>query len=167
MALPKLRLDPKQQWRAIAAMSKNRVIGYQNTIPWHYSEDFKYFKRQTLGATMLMGSKTWESIGRPLPRRTTVVLSRQPRPEDLPAEVHWIHQIEELEPLGTPGPIWLCGGAQLYASALHLCEDLLLTIIDDPCDGDAFFPEFDHIFPDSELLAESGPLRFMRFFRKR
>ena len=165
MPIPKLEYTPKKPWRAIAAMSKNRVIGQGNTIPWHYSEDFKYFKQQTLGASMLMGSKTYASIGRPLPKRTTIVLSRQPKPNDIPEKVVWINALAELDTLDLPEPLWLCGGAQIYSAALHQCEDLLLTIIDIECAGDAFFPEFNDLFPQQEIVGKSDGLTWYRFYR--
>lgn len=156
-------LQNRRPWRAIAAMTTHRVIGQGNTIPWHYPEDFKWFKKNTLGATLVMGRKTYESIGRPLPKRTTVVLSRTAQTSDFAEGVLVVRSLDEVEALNTPGPIWLAGGAEVYKLGLSRCEDLLLTIIDDPAEGDAFFPEPTEIFPNKECLSSSGPLTFWRY----
>ena len=132
--------EPKA-WKAIAAMAQNRVIGKANTIPWHYPEDFKWFKKNTLGATLVMGRKTYESIGKPLPKRTTVVLSRTAKAEDFPEGVLLVRSLDEVDALNTPGPIWLAGGAEVYALGMDRCSELLLTVIQETIQGDAFFPE--------------------------
>lgn len=129
-------------WKAIAAMSQNRVIGNKGEIPWHLPEDFKWFKRTTLGGTLIMGRVTWESIGKPLPGRKTVVLSRSKI--DLPPEVSLYHSLEAVP--AQENNIWICGGAKLYRQALPACTDLYLSIIEKKVQGDAFFPEFEEQF---------------------
>lgn len=137
-----------KHFQAIAAMSLNRVIGDRNKIPWHLSEDFKWFKATTLGHVLVMGRKTFESIGRPLPGRETIVLSR----------AAWSHpgvrtapSLEALAPLIGDRTAFICGGAQIYAQALPICSDLFLTLVKREVTGDAVFPPFEQ---DFELVAE-------------
>lgn len=152
-------------WKAIAAMAQNRVIGDKNTIPWHYPEDFKWFKKNTLGATLVMGRKTYESIGKPLPKRTTVVLSRTANANDFPEGVLLVRSLDEVDALNTPGPVWLAGGSEVYALGMDRCEELFLTIIRKDYAGDAQFPEVESDFAKSTLLESSGPLEFWKYSR--
>ena len=131
-------------------MARNRVIGAAGQIPWHLPEDFKWFKQITMGGTLLMGRKTFESIGRPLPGRQTVVLSHQP--------LHWpgVQVIPSLEGSGldlASETLFLCGGAQLYQAFLPLCSELLLTLVEDTPAGDAFFPPFESLFDAGQEIA--------------
>ncbi|AIS18625.1 diacylglycerol kinase [Pseudomonas rhizosphaerae] len=132
----------------IAALAENRVIGIDNSMPWHLPGDFKYFKATTLGKPIIMGRKTWDSLGRPLPGRLNLVVSRQPD-LDLPgAEVFasldaaieraeaWAHEQGADE-------VMLIGGAQLYELGLAQADRLYLTRVALQPDGDAWFPEFD------------------------
>lgn len=137
--------------KAIAAMSLNRVIGAGNKIPWHLPEDFKWFKQITTGHVIVMGRKTFESIGRPLPNRTTLVLTRSLEP--IPG-VQTISDLSQLDPAAWPGrELFICGGAQVYAQALPLCSDLYLTLVDRVVEGDTFFPPFEDQFElESEVL---------------
>src|SRR5579859_5349944 len=109
-----------KQLKAIAAMSENRVIGQGNQIPWHLPEDFKWFKKMTTGHVLVMGRKTFESIGKPLPNRETIVLSRSGF--HYPG-VRTIADLRELDPARESRRIFICGGAQIYAHALPLCSD--------------------------------------------
>src|SRR5262245_47106360 len=100
--------------KAIAAMSLNRVIGAGNKIPWHLPEDFKWFKQMTTGNVIVMGRKTFESIGKPLPNRTTIVLTRSGAPI---SGVRTVSSFAEIESLASEFPerqIFICGGAQVY-----------------------------------------------------
>ena len=99
-----------KKFKAIAAMAENRVIGNQGDIPWHLPEDFKWFKKTTMGQILVMGRKTYESIGRPLPGRETFVLSRTAR--DIP-KVHNFTDLAELDHLNTDKTIWIAGGARV------------------------------------------------------
>lgn len=134
----------------IAALAENRVIGIDNSMPWHLPGDFKYFKATTLGKPIIMGRKTWDSLGRPLPGRLNLVVSRQPGLVLEGAEVfgsldeaivraeQWAleHGVDEL---------MLIGGAQLYGQALErgLADRLYLTRVELSPVGDAWFPEVD------------------------
>src|SRR5579859_4420859 len=139
-------------FKAIAAMSLNRVIGAGNKIPWHLPEDFKWFKRMTTGHVIVMGRKTYESIGKPLPNRTTIVLTRS---AELLAGVQTVSELAQLESLHSTlagREIFICGGAQIYRQALPLCSDLYLTVVKQVVDGDALFPPFEHSFELKEEL---------------
>jgi len=127
-------------------MSLNRVIGAGNKIPWHLPDDFKWFKQMTTGHIIVMGRKTYESIGRPLPNRTTIVLSRSPLA--IPG-VLVIAGLEDLITVNATDPakhIFICGGAQIYEHALPRCSDLYLTLVKREVQGDAFFPPFENDF---------------------
>jgi len=132
----------------IWAMSRNRVIGRNNALPWHLSEDLRYFKRITLGKPIIMGRKTWESIGRPLPGRTNIVITRDKSFQAAGARV--VHSLDDALRLaehigvieGAEEAI-VIGGAEIYALALPKAERLYLTQVHAEVQGDAWFPEFD------------------------
>jgi dihydrofolate reductase len=126
----------------IVAMARGRVIGVRNTLPWHLPEDLKHFKALTLGHHIIMGRKTYESIGRPLPGRTTVIVSRD-RDYRVPGCLSAPSIEAALESCGNDPEIFFVGGANLYAQALPLATRLYLTEIDLEVEGDAWFPEFE------------------------
>lgn len=152
-------------WVAIAAMAENRVIGAGNRIPWHLPEDFKWFKATTLGGTLLMGRKTYESIGRPLPGRTTVVLSRHPGAVSDP-RVQCASSLEAVRALSLPMPVFVCGGAEIYRQSLELCAVLWLTRVKGTPEGDAFFPPFEHLFRQDAVLREEAEFQIERWVRR-
>lgn len=123
-------------------MAKNRTIGIDNTLPWRCSEDLKHFKALTMGHHMIMGRKTFDSIGKPLPGRTTVVVTRN---RELQIEGCIVaHSLEEAIAACTGDEeIFIVGGAELYAQALPLTDTLYITEIQMDVHGDAHFPEFD------------------------
>ncbi|RKH31731.1 dihydrofolate reductase [Corallococcus sicarius] len=128
---------------AIVAMAANRVIGQGNTLPWRLPQDLARFKRLTLGHTLVMGRKTYDSIGRPLPGRTTVVLTRQ-RDWAAPPGVQVAHSVDEaLKKAATDTEVFIAGGADLYAQTLERWQRLYLTRIDRDFPGDAHFPPVD------------------------
>ncbi|MEA2694283.1 MAG: dihydrofolate reductase, partial [Acidobacteriota bacterium] len=120
-------------------MAANRVIGDGNRLPWRLPEDLARFKRLTMGGTLILGRKTYESIGRPLPGRKTVVVSRQPG--YAPEGVLVARSIEEALERAGEGNVWIAGGAEIYRQALDKAERLYLTRIEAEVPGDAFFPE--------------------------
>jgi len=130
------------------AMARNRVIGRNNALPWHLPEDLKFFKRVTMGKPIIMGRKTWESIGRPLPGRCNIVISRN---QDFKAD--GIAAVSSLQQaISLAGQISLrdgvdevcvIGGAEIYHQALPLADRLYLTQVHADVEGDTFFPEFD------------------------
>ena len=141
--------------KAIAAMSLNRVIGCDGKIPWHLPADFKWFKQCTTGQVVLMGRKTFASLGKPLPNRTNLVLSRGP---EIPG-VEMIRDLTAFDPAHfAPREVWVIGGAEIYAQLLPRCTDLYLTVVPREVKGDAFFPSFEEMF---ELV--DTPLRTAEF----
>lgn len=128
----------------IAAMGENRVIGVDNQLPWRLPGDLKYFKARTLGKPVVMGRKTFESIGRPLPGRLNIVVTRNPDWQAAGVQVaHSLDAALALAAAAAPEEIMLIGGAELYRQALPQADVLYLTEIDAEFAGDAFFPEVD------------------------
>ena len=125
----------------IVAMAKNRTIGINNTLPWRIPADLQHFKKLTMGHHMIMGRKTFESIGRPLPGRTTVVVSRD---RNLKIEGCTVaHSLSEAMANCVSDPqVFVVGGADIYAQALGLVDTLYITEIQQDVIGDAWFPEF-------------------------
>ncbi|WP_223546857.1 dihydrofolate reductase [Pseudomonas sp. A-B-19] len=131
----------------IAALGENRVIGVNNSMPWHLPGDFKYFKEKTLGKPIIMGRKTWDSLGRPLPGRLNIVVSRQADlhlegAEVFPTLETAVARAEEWALERGADELMLIGGAQLYAQALPHADRLYLTRVNLRPEGDAWFPEF-------------------------
>ncbi len=128
--------------KILVAFDENRVIGKNNTLIWHLPADLKRFKALTTGHVIIMGRKTFESIGKPLPNRTTIVISRQ---ADLQIEgVIIAHSVEEaiLKAKSiTREDIFIVGGAEIYALSLALADQILVTQLHDIFEGDAYFPE--------------------------
>ena len=132
----------KPRVSVIAALAKNRVIGIENRLPWRLPEDLAHFKALTLGHPVLMGRKTFESLGRPLPGRTNVVITRNRdyRPagclvaDSIPAAIALCGDADE---------VFFIGGAELYAQVIPLADRLYLTEVDIDATGDAWFPEYD------------------------
>lgn len=127
----------------IWAMAENGVIGLNNELPWHLPKDFAYFKAQTLGKRMLMGRKTWDSLGgKPLKGRTSIVITRDPGFAPEGAEV--IHTLEEALAEGRKeDELMVIGGAEIYKMLLPFADKLLVTRIAAKVDGDAVFPDVD------------------------
>lgn len=128
--------------KILVAFDENRVIGKNNALIWHLPADLKRFKALTTGHVIIMGRKTFESIGRPLPNRTTIVISRQ---QDLKIEgVILAHSVEEaiLKAKSiSRDDIFIVGGAEIYQLSLPLADQILVTQLHDIFEGDAFFPE--------------------------
>ncbi|QNH75056.1 dihydrofolate reductase [Pseudomonas protegens] len=132
----------------IAALAQNRVIGVDNSMPWHLPGDFKFFKATTLGKPIIMGRKTWDSLGRPLPGRLNIVVSRQTGLVLEGAEVYpslqaAVDRAEEWALEQGASELMLIGGAQLYAQGLEQADRLYLTRVALNPEGDAWFPQFD------------------------
>ncbi|MBZ4200624.1 MAG: dihydrofolate reductase [Methylotenera sp.] len=126
----------------IVALAKNRVIGLNNTLPWHLPEDLKRFRALTTGHHIIMGRKTYESLGRLLPDRTTVIVTRNPNYQVEGALI--AHSLEQAVALcAGDEEAFLIGGAELYQAGLNLAKKMYVTEIDMEVVGDAYFPEFD------------------------
>jgi dihydrofolate reductase len=150
-------------FKAIAAMALNRVIGNGNQIPWHLPEDFKWFKATTTGHVIVMGRKTFESIGKPLPNRETLVLTRSGWSHP---GVRTIARLEELPALTAGRQVFICGGAQIYELALPQCSELLLTVVKREVAGGVFFPVFEDQFELVEQLRDTPEFKILRYCRR-
>ena len=126
----------------IVAMAKNRVIGANNAIPWHLPAELKMFKAITMGHHIIMGRNTWQSIGRLLPGRTTVIVTRQ-RDFSVPGAIVADSLDTALAACGADDEVFVIGGAQLYAAALPIADRIYLTQVDAEVEGDTLMPKFD------------------------
>lgn len=149
-----------KRFKAIAAMSLNRVIGHGGRIPWHLPEDFRWFKGMTLGQVVVMGRKTFESIGRLLPGRETIVLSRSGY---VYPGVRTVADLGELDPALEAREMYVCGGAAIYARALPECSDLYLTIVKREVEGDVWFPVFEDRFEEVGEVMDRGEFRVVHY----
>ncbi|WP_259780536.1 dihydrofolate reductase [Aestuariispira ectoiniformans] len=132
----------------IVAMGRNNVIGVEGGLPWHIPGDLKFFKAQTLGKPIVMGRKTFESIGRPLPGRPNIVITRQEG--YAPEGVEVVSTLRDALRLGTEhaerlgkDEVMIVGGAQIYAASLERADRLYITEVDAAPEGDAYFPKVD------------------------
>lgn len=140
----------------IWAMDKNKVIGNENKLPWHLPEDLKFFKTSTMGHPIAMGRKTFESIGKPLPGRENIIITRNPNYTREGCTV--LHSIEEFVKYSSEKgeECFVIGGAEIFKEMFPYADKLYITFIDDEFLGDTFFPEFD--LEDWNLLSsEKGP----------
>ena len=148
---------------AIVAMSANRVIGREGKLPWHYSEDLKFFKRTTFGHPILMGRATFDSIGRPLPGRQNIVLSRTMLPRE---GVIVIRDVSELPQVcGAAETVFVIGGARVFEELLPQCDGLYLTCITKDYEGDVLLPPFEHLFRLKEITEKTEDLEFRYYER--
>ncbi len=158
----------------IVAMSKNRVIGNRGQIPWHLPEDLAHFKQSTLGHPIIMGRKTFESIGKPLPGRKNIVITRNSTWGK--EGVVTVNSLEEaILSCRAEKEAFVIGGAEIYAQAYPQVDRLFLTFIEKEFEGDAFFPNFS-FEKDFQITSESGillsqkeklPYRFVNMERKK
>ena len=126
----------------IAAIASNGVIGRDNSLPWHIPEDLRHFKALTMGHHLIMGRKTYESLGRLLPGRTTVIVSHN-QDYRVPGAIVTSSLLQAVEACGGDEEVFIVGGAQLYREALPLADKLYLTLVDAEFSGDVFFPPYD------------------------
>jgi len=150
---------------AIAAMARNRVIGRGGTIPWHISDELRWFKRTTTGHTVLMGRKTFASLGRPLPNRRNLVVTHGPEIEGVTV----IRDLATFDPAAFAAPetdVFVIGGAQIYAQLIPRCNELLLTVVPNEVEGDAYFPAFEPLFDFQEIVLVHPEFEVRRYVRK-
>lgn len=142
--------DMKKSITLIAAMGKNRAIGLDGKMPWHLPAELQHFKQATMGKAILMGRLTWESIGRPLPGRQNIVVTRNP---DFEANgVDLVNSLDHGLQVSRSDEVMVIGGGQLYALALPMADRMVLTLIDIEPDADTWFPEWDK--NDWEVITE-------------
>lgn len=148
---------------AIAAMARNRAIGLDGRIPWHVPADLKFFKRTTLGHVVLMGRKTFESLGRPLPGRENLVLSR--RPLDVPG-VRRLATLDEITEPADGRTLFVIGGAEIYRTLFPRCAEVLLTLVDLEPAADTFLPAFEADFDLAGVIEADAVMEIRRYVRR-
>lgn len=128
----------------IAAVSENKIIGKNNTLPWYISEDLKRFRKLTTGHPIIMGRKTYESIGKPLPHRTNIVITKDP--EYQAHGVALVHSLEEALKTASKSEgseeVFIIGGGQIFKEAISIADKLYLTVIHKQIEGDIYFPDY-------------------------
>ena len=148
--------------KAIVAMAENRVIGNAGTIPWHLPEDFKFFKATTIGHAILMGRKTYESIGKPLPGRENIVLSRT-MPDTSGVTV--IHSLDDLKEPTDGRDLFVIGGEEIYRLLLPRIQELYVTKVPRTIEGDTRFPEFESQFNTGTKVLETNDFTVWKYGR--
>lgn len=150
----------------IVAMGRNRVIGDGRSMPWHLPADLAFFKQATMGHPLIMGRATYDSIGRALPGRRTIVITRQPdwtRPN-----VEVAHSLDEALALAGPaGPVFVAGGGQIYAQAITLADTLLVTEVDAEPAGTTVFPVIDPLAWQETARTPGDGLAWVTYHRRR
>jgi len=144
-------------------MASNRVIGKEGKLPWHLPEDFRWFKKLTMGHPIVMGRKTCESIGRPLPGRRNIVVSRHW--SEAPQGFELVNTVEALSDLNLEGEVFVIGGAVLYEKLLPKCEELYLSYVFEEYQGDTFFPAFEDGFEMKKLLVSYPDFELRHYVR--
>lgn len=154
----------------IACISQDGGLGYRGELLWHIPEDMKFFRKTTQGSTVVMGRKTYESIGRPLPNRTNVVLSSRP----VKGDVVWCRDLDELRSYldeEKSDNIYIIGGATLYGRFLATADEILLTEVSATKPADVFFPDFDRTAWQTEVLSSDAydniEYRIIKYIRRR
>lgn len=153
----------------IAAMAANRVIGLHNTIPWQIPEDMAHFKAVTMGSPVILGRRTYESIGGPLPGRQTIVVTANPSFRAHPDCTVAITLNEAIHCCQGADKVFIAGGERLYREALALADELILTVIDQVFEGDTFFPDFSSypfVLTSSQPLAATVPAKIETYRRR-
>lgn len=153
----------------IAALAENFVIGRNNKLPWHYKEDFLHFKQLTTGHTVLMGRKTFDSIGKALPNRKNIVVTRNntiiQELQDQGAYV--VHDIAEgiklAEDSYKESKLFIIGGSEIYKQALEIADTMELTLVHKSVEGDVFFPQWNTAEWKEVYREEKGEFDFVRF----
>ena len=148
-------------------MARNRVIGKDGGMPWHLPEDFRWFKRATMGGALLMGRKTFDSIGRALPGRLTLVVTRGTLVTDS-LDVNTVHDLAAFRPEDhAPREVWVAGGAEIYRQTLARCTELFVSLVDAEPAGDTFFPPFEEDFEEVETVLRQPEFTVTRYVNRR
>jgi dihydrofolate reductase len=151
--------------KAVVAMASNRVIGKDGDLPWRLSEDLKWFKKMTLGFPIVMGRKTMESLGRPLPKRRNIVISRNL--ESVAEGFELVRSCEEaVALLAGEEQASIIGGAQIYGEMIPLCDEVLLSYVYHPYEGDTILPEFEDAFGMVEVIYRDEDFELRRYVRR-
>jgi dihydrofolate reductase len=150
--------------KAIVAMTRRRVIGKNNKIPWHLRGEQRWFKEVTMGHPILMGRKTFESIGKPLPGRRNLVVTRT---GNFPG-VDVIRDLDTFDPASYESrgkDIFVIGGAEIYRALLNRCDEIYVTIVKEEYTGDAYFPEFESQFRILKTIRETPEFDILCYHR--
>lgn len=149
----------------IAALGRNGVIGADGTMPWHLPEDLRHFKATTMGHPLVMGRRTFDSIGRPLPGRRTIVITRNPQWHH--AGVESAHSFAEALALAGPSDeVFVAGGGEIYAQALPYAHRLVLTEVDAEPEGDTHFPDWDRADWSESVRESHDGFAFVTYERR-
>ena len=151
--------------KAIVAMTRGRVIGREGKMPWHLPEDFRWFRQATLTQAVLMGRKTLEAIGRPLPGRLNLVATRGPAIE-LPGVVTIPDLTKFAEADFAPREVWVAGGAEIYTQMLPCCEELYVSLVAGQFAGDTFFPPFEDDYAFVETVLQRPEFEVRKYRRR-
>ena len=155
----------KRIFKAVAAMSCNGVIGNKGQLPWHLSDDLKFFKKLTFGSPVIMGRKTYESIGRPLPGRKNIVISSNSNIQG-DIEIHQsIKQLIDVYKDSTES-LFIIGGAQIYSALLNWTKEIYLTYIYKEYSGDTYFPQIDNDFKLDGIEFKTEEFEVRKMIRK-
>lgn len=154
-------------WKAIAAMSENRVIGINNSIPWNIPSDIQWFRQKTGKQLLVMGKKTYESIKRKDSESIYAVLTTQKDNMQHEQNVIYINGIDSIKELKTDRQIWICGGAQVYEQTIAYCSELYLTVVKGHFEGDCYFPHFEELFTLNEVLEENEAFAIKHYINKK
>mgnify|MGYP003639777273 CR=1 FL=1 len=151
--------------KAIVAMASNRVIGKDGDLAWRLPEDLKWFKKLTLGNPIVMGRKTMDSLGRPLPKRRNVVISRSL--DEAPEGFELVSSCEAaVELLAGEETVFVIGGAQIYGEMMAQCDEVYLSHVFHPYEGDTRLPEFEDGFELAEVLHRDDDFELRRYLKK-
>lgn len=155
-----------ENWRAIAAVAQNGVIGDGLRIPWRIPEEFKHFKSTTMGGIVVMGRRTWESLGgKPLPGRENVVISSTLKSAEGAKVFAGLDGFANAY-RADPRNVWICGGESLYKLALPLCSEIVLSVVKMSPKGDVFFPDFSADFEKKAVLLNAEKFDVYLYARK-
>lgn len=149
----------------IVAMDKNHIIGKDNQLPWHLPADLAFFKRVTMSHPIIMGRKTHESIGRALPGRENIILTRDPSyTADGCFIIHSVDEIKAIEQTKNE-ELFVIGGAEIFKETFKIADRLYITLIDEEFEGDTYFPDFDHkdwtvVSKEKGLKDEKNPYNY-------
>lgn len=149
----------------VVAIARNRAIGMGGKLPWHISEDLKRFKRLTTGHAVIMGRRTYESIGRPLPNRRNVVVTSR----SLPTVETYPTLTQALDALSGEERVFVIGGGRLYEEALPKADELYLTLVDRDVVADTFFPPYERVLEESFIMtsrADHEGFSFVAYVKK-
>jgi len=150
--------------KAVVAMASNRVIGKDGGLPWKLSADLKWFKKMTLGHPIVMGRKTMESIGRPLPGRRNLVISRNLK--EAPVGFELVGSVDEaMDRLSGETDASVIGGAQIYREMMPLCDEVLLSYVFHPYEGDTTLPAFEEEFEMTEVVYRDEDFELRRYVK--